>query len=359
MPTHSQKTYGDIMRTVTGLLVLLSATAASSSILAAESCAPSGDLQMICGPEAVEDLVRVGKSTWLIGSGMSEGDGKPGHLRLIDTRAKRWENLYPTGGPADARDAQRFPDCAAAPDPQTFSAHGIVMRTAGRGREELLVVNHGREAIEYFAVNARGAKPSVQWIGCVPLPADVYANSVAPMPDGGFVTSLFYRPSQGGINAVFARKITGGILRWSPGAKVTEIPGTQVSGANGIAVSQGGKVIHLAAWGTRELLRFELRGDVVKARAVPLSFAGDNLRWSEDGKSLLMGGQKFVPREGGPASLDGWSVVRVNPDTLAVKMLRDAGPAETMQGITVGVEVGREIWVGQFRGNQVGYFPRR
>ena len=92
---------------------------------------------------------------------------------------------------------------------------------------------------------------------------------------------------------------------------------------------------------------------------VPLSFAGDNLRWSEDGKSILIGGQKFVARAGGPASLDGWSVARVDPDTLAVKMVRDAGPTEPMQGITVGVEVGDSIWVGQFRGHQVGYFPRQ
>ena len=37
-------------------------------------------------------------------------------------------------------------------------------------------------------------------------------------------------------------------------------------------------------------------------------------------------------------------------------MVRDAGPKEAMQGITVGVEVGGDIWVGQFRGNQLGYF---
>jgi len=65
-----------------------------------------------------------------------------------------------------------------------------------------------------------------------------------------------------------------------------------------------------------------------------------------------------VARKGGPASLDGWSVVRVNPDTLELKMVRDAGPQEIMQAVTVGVEVGNEIWMGQFRGNQVGYFPK-
>ena len=42
----------------------------------------------------------------------------------------------------------------------------------------------------------------------------------------------------------------------------------------------------------------------------------------------------------------------------ATKMVRDAGPDETMQAVTVGIEVGNEIWMGQFRGNQVGYFPK-
>jgi hypothetical protein len=345
------------MRKMAGLLLLLWAGFSSSGAAAAENCAPSGNLQMICGPEAVEDLVRVGRTAWLIGSGMAEA-GKGGHLRLIDTRGRRWENLYPAGAPTGAHDAKRFPDCTSEPDVQKFSAHGIVLREAGRGRQELLVVNHGRESIEYFAVTQSGGKPGVQWLGCVPLPPDVYANSVAPMPDGGFVTSLFYRPSQGGIDAVFASQITGGILRWSPGGKVTELPGTEVSGANGIAVSHDGRVIHLAAWGTRELLRLEWNEGKLSTRRVPLGFAGDNLRWSENGKTLLVGGQKFLARKGGPASLDGWSVVRVNPDTLQITMVRDAGPKETMQGVTVGVEVGKEIWVGQFRGNQVGYFPK-
>jgi hypothetical protein len=347
------------MRRVAAVLGLLCGGAFSHWVAAADNCAPAGNMQFICGPEAVEDLVRVGNSAWLIGSGMAEGNGG-GHLRLIDTRARRWENLYPAGGPKGAHDAKRFADCRNEPDPAKFSAHGIALRNAGNGATELLVVNHGgREAIEFFTVTQPGGKPVVQWVGCVMLPADVYANSVAAMPDGGFVTTLFYRPSQGGIDAVFARQVTGGILRWTPGGKVTAIPGTEVSGANGIEVSQGGRVIHMAAWGTRELLRFEWQDGKMSKRAVPLSFAGDNLRWSQDGRSLLIGGQKFVPRAGGPATLDGWSVVRVDPDTLAVKMVKDAGPAEPMQGITVGVEVDDSIWVGQFRGHQVGYFPRQ
>lgn len=347
------------MRKIAGWVLLLLGASFSSWVAAADNCPSSGSLQIICGPEAVEDLVRIGKSQWLLGSGMAEANNS-GHLRLVDTRARRVDDIYPDNRPSPAKNPQRFPDCKDEPDAKKFSAHGIGLRDVAPGRHELLVVNHGREAVEFFQVTVRsGARPSVHWIGCVPLPPDTYANSVAPMPDGGFVTSKFYAPSKGGIDLVFAKQITGGLLRWSPGGKVVAMPGTEVSGANGLAVSHDGRVIHLAAWGTRDLLRFEWQNGQMSKRAVPLSFAGDNLRWSEDGKTLLLGGQKFVPKAGGPASLDGWSVVRIDPDTLAVSMVRDAGPTEIMQGITVGVEVGDEIWVGQFRGNQVGYFPRR
>jgi sugar lactone lactonase YvrE len=347
------------MRKIARWVLLLLGASCGSWATAAENCPTSKSMQILCGPEAVEDLVRIGNSPWLLGSGMAEANGS-GHLRLIDTRARRVQDIYPDGRPSPAKNPRRFPDCKDEPDARKFSAHGIALRDVAPGRHELLVVNHGREAVEFFQVTMRsGARPSVHWIGCVPLPADTYENSVAPMPDGGFVTSQFYVPSRGGIDSVFTKQITGGLLRWSPGGKVAPVAGTEVSGANGIAVSRDGRVIYLAAWGTRELLRFEWQNGKLTQRKVPLSFAGDNLRWSQDGRTLLLGGQKFVPKVGGPDHLDGWSLARVNPDTLAISMVRDAGPDEAMQGITVGVEVGDEIWVGQYKGNQLGYFPRK
>src|SRR6478736_5076498 len=310
-----------MQKIVAGVILFVGLTG-SGWAAAADNCPSTDSLKIICGADAVEDLERVGSTKWLIGSGLAESGG---HLLLIDTAAKRLESIYPVGQTKPAHDARRFPDCRDEPDPKKFSAHGISLRDAGGGRQELMVINHGgREAIEFFAVTMPGGKPAVQWLGCVIMPPDTSVNSVAPMPDGGFVTTLFNVPSKGGINAVL--------------------------------VSQQGRVIHMAAWGTRELVRFEWKDGKLSKRTVPLGFAGDNLRWSQDGRSILVGGQKFEPRPGGPAALDGWSVVRVDPATLAVKMVRDAGPKEVMQGITVGVEVGNDIWVGQFRGNQVGYF---
>jgi sugar lactone lactonase YvrE len=323
---------------------------------AAESCATFGRLQFLCGPESAEDLVRVGHSPWLIAGGLAEGT-KAGHLYVIDTRNKHWDAVYPTGKRSPASQPRRFPDCTTEPDALHFSAHGIALRSVSRGRYELLVAAHGsREAIEFFDVRMRSGRPSIHWMGCVPIPADSSMNSVVPLVDGGFIATKFYAPSLGGMGAVFAGKITGGLMEWHPGGAVTTIPGTELSGANGIEVSDNGRVIFVAAWGVRELVRFERAPGGLVRKTVPLDFAGDNLRWSQDGKSLLVGGQKFKVMAGGAGQLDGWSVARVDPVSMAVNKLFEVDGSAPMQGVSVAVEVDREIWVGPFRGDRVGYF---
>src|SRR5690349_6434171 len=147
------------MRKIAAWMLLLSGVAFASLSGAAENCPGSPTMQIICGPEAVEDLERIGKTQWLLGSGMAEGNAG-GHLRLVDTRAKRVEDIYPDNRPSPAKNPQRFPDCKDEPDARKFSAHGIALRDVAPGRHELLVVNHGREAIEFFQVTVRsGARP--------------------------------------------------------------------------------------------------------------------------------------------------------------------------------------------------------
>jgi DNA-binding beta-propeller fold protein YncE len=348
-----------------GSLILLACTGLSSGgAPAAEpvpaapaSCEPNGDMHYLCGLEAVEDLVRIEGTRWLLGSGLG-GPNRPGTLVLIDTRAKQAEVLFPASGAKFAPDAKRFPDCTTPPDPAKFNAHGITIRPAGGGDKEFLVVNHGgREAIEFFHVGMGGSKPALTWLGCVHMPPDTSINSLDSLPDGGFVATQFYVPSKGGIGAVFAREITGGLLEWHPGGAVKMIPGTELSGANGILLADGGRVMYVAAWGTRELVRFERKGDTVTRRVVPVDFAPDNLRWNRDGK-LLVAGQKFVARREGPAGLDGWTVAVADPDTLKVTKLREVDGTAPFQGVSSALEVGDEIWVGPFRGDRIAWFPR-
>ena len=349
------------MKSLPALMLICAAlacagTARTGMAATPKSCAAFGTLKFVCGPEAAEDLLRVGNSPWLIGSGLAEGTAS-GHLVLINSRDKTYANVYPASDAATP-DAKRFPQCHTPPDAAKFSAHGLALRALSGGHQELLVVNHGgREAIEFFEVRTGSGKPAIKWNGCVAIPGDVYVNSLVALHDGGFIASHFYSPGKGGINAVFARQVTGGLLEWHPGKAVTLIPGTELSGANGIALSKDEKVMHVAAWGTRELVRFVRHGNAVTKRVVPLNFAADNLRWSQDGRSILAAGQKFVAREGGPAGLDGWTVLRVNPDTLATTVLFDTDAKAPLQGVSSAVEVGDQIWVGTFRGDRVGYFP--
>ncbi len=337
-------------------LALLLTTGATAM---AQNCEPEAGIDFICGLNAVEDLVQVGDSRWLLGSGLG-GPGRPGSLVLIDTIARRGEVVYPLPAAPIAHDAGRFAACAVPPDPDVFNAHGVTLREIGEDRYEFLVINHGgREAVEFFAVDARGTMPQLTWIGCVQMPDDTYMNSLDTLPDGGFISTLFYRPSQGGMGAVFAGNVTGGLLQWRPGEPVTAIPDTDVSGANGIALTDGGRVIHVAAWGSREMVRFERRGEaLVRTATVPVDFAPDNLRWTSDGL-LLVAGQKFSSGGQGPVTLSGWTVATFDPDTLEQRqILKEVDGSVSFQGVSTALDVDGTIWVGPFSGDRVGYFPK-
>ena len=349
------------MKRLWSLIALIAGVAGAGSASAAgaspgTNCAPDGDLQYVCGLEAVEDLLQIGTTRWLLGSGLG-GANRPGTLVLIDTKARTGEVIFPTANARVAHDAGRFPDCPTPPDPTKFNAHGITLRARGSGYE-FLVVNHGgREAIEFFGVQPGGAKPELTWLGCVVMPPDTSINSLDSLPDGGFIATHFYSPSKGGIGAVFMREVTGGLFEWHPGGKVTAIAGTELSGANGIALSDGGRVMHVAAWGTRDLVRFERRGNELTKKSVPLDFAPDNLRWTRDGK-LLVAGQKFAARREGPATLDGWTVAVADPSTLAITKIREVDASAPFQGVSSALEVGDEIWIGPFRGDRIAWFPK-
>jgi len=172
--------------------------------MAGEECAPAGGFNFICGPAAVEDLVRIPGTQWILGSGMGENKN-PGKLHLINAANKTWEMLYPGTNPTNELDTKSYSFCPGAPDPKTFVAHGIAIRDDGCGTSTVLSVNHGREAVEVFRINAAGKKPAIRWVGCVPMPADVSLNSVAFLPDGGSVATKFYDPkAPGGFGAIMA-----------------------------------------------------------------------------------------------------------------------------------------------------------
>jgi DNA-binding beta-propeller fold protein YncE len=345
---------------------VLLAAGHGGSALAAEpaaappGCASDGTLEFVCGPKNAEDIVRLGATRWLIASGMDGGLTASvtanGKLYLIDHRAKSWREAFPGNAPVFRQDRTLFGGCPAALDTKNFSAHGIALREQRSGHYRLYVVGHGtREAIEVFDVDATAATPTFTWTGCVVLPADVSANSVAILPDWGFVVTKFLDrslPQQEAIAQMRSGKPNGVVYEWHPGGQLKPIAGTELSAPNGIEVSPDGNTLYVAAFGSREVVRFRRGAGALKKDVVKLDITPDNVRWSSNGKLLAAGGN--APAAGATAGV-GWGVVEIDPQTLATRRLAGGASSNGMQTISVGTDVEGEVWIGTFSGDRVGY----
>ena len=295
---------------------------AEGSPSADPTCAPTDGLRFICGPEASEDLVRLPGTRWLIASGLNIG--KPAHLYLIDTRAKRSAILFPLGASSMKLDRARAPGCEGPPDLARISTDGLALRPGRAGMHMLYATNHGdRMAIEMFEVDTTAKVPRVRWVGCAPLPAGTLPNAVAPLPGEGLLVTSFYDPTDpASWDRMTRGERTGRLLEWHPGTGFRVVPGSELSGANGLETSADGSLVYVSAWSARKLVIFSRRDDV--RREVPLDFMPDNIHRLADG-TLLVAGQatsvKSIHSCAGPQCPQPWVVARVDPVSGTVRSL--------------------------------------
>jgi hypothetical protein len=148
------------MKTMIVAGILIVGAALSGRAAAAEPCNPSGKLDFVCGPLNAEDLVQAPGTEWIVASGMDGGGAGPhGTLHLVNVRSKSWKVLFPGANPQLQPDNAIYGGCPGAPDLAKFSAHGLNLRPGTDGKDTLYVVNHGgRESIEIFALDAKGAE---------------------------------------------------------------------------------------------------------------------------------------------------------------------------------------------------------
>jgi hypothetical protein len=324
----------------------------------------SGDIKYICGPKNAEDILSLGDTQWLIASGMNgqfSNTDDSGHIYLVNRSEKTFEEFFPGVRPTFDLDKKMFNACPGPINPENFSAHGLALQQRSSGKFRLYITSHGeREAIEVFDINTKGTKPAISWVGCVLLPEKMLANSVAILSDGGFVTTKFMDPTvPNSFNDIFQGKITGGVYEWHPGGKVNAIAGTELSGANGIAVSPDNQWGYVAATGSREIVRYDLTAKPVTVKKIQISVMPDNLRWGDDGL-LYTAGSNYVPPEEckNPPCQAGWSVLSIHPETLEIKRVTGVDQKATMQNASSAVAVGREIWVGTYSGDRIGYLSK-
>jgi hypothetical protein len=322
------------------------------------ACEPhQGRLNFICDMANVEDMVAVPGGRWIIGSSFRVGASTPAPsvgFYLIDARARTAKPAALMGGSTPTEGP--FAGCAA-PDIKTLNTHGLDLRVGSGGVHTLYAVNHsGRESIEVFRLDARGAEPSLTWTGCVLLPAGVNGNSVAVLPNGGFAISKFQgADDKGGIVGILNGAVSGGVYVWRPGGGFAELPSGRLSGDNGMVASPDGKWLFVNAYGGQAIWRLSLDGSA-PPKSAPVDFRPDNLRWAPDGK-ILATGQFIMPET--LRGLHGWAVVRLDPETMATTpVMREPGTA-AFDNATTALPVAGMLWIGSYTSHQVGYTPAK
>jgi len=326
----------------------------------AGGCAPSMGLSFVCGLDQPEDLLQVGTSKWIVASGM----GQHGGIFLIDSDAKTAKRLF-TG--QKKPDARMYPGCDA-PDATKFDSHGIALIPAKvAGTYTLYSVTHTPfESIHVFALDARGAEPSVNWSGCIKEPADFKANSVTALRDGTILIDVQFF---GGKTDFISGNITGGVWEWTPAGKTLKLlPGTELQGNNGIEISKDEKEFYIAVSGTQTVAIYTLADTSKPARTVRTPFYNlDNIHWSGD--RLIAAGMMFdEPACGGTrkqmqdahANMNchrGWVVGQLDPQTLQWKILGYGEPNPDFGGIATALVIGDTLWLSSFQMDRAAYRP--
>ncbi|MFP6654534.1 MAG: hypothetical protein VCB25_02830 [Myxococcota bacterium] len=388
-----------ILRPLMFLLVLIFGTACLDGAGALAPCDPRGLDSEICGWTNPEDMSFLPDRSWIIVSemapnqlGVAEQDRRiePGRLTALRLGDLARRVLYPPtsstlprsttsaigGAPEGVMEEptlgegtptnRRWGDeqCAGEPDRAVFQPHGIDVGWGPDRVPALAVVNHGgREAIEFFEI-IPGHFPSLVWRGCVLMPPGMSHNDVALLPGGGFVVTNFMRSFEKiGPRALWTMlKIglgmrTGSVLQWQPGTVIREIENSQGSAPNGIAVSPDGHEIWVAEWGGKSIYRLRLSDSAPPLRdEIQLDQNPDNFSWMRDGRLLVAGQHGGLLASLGCASIKetgcdiGYSVYAIDSSSTeleATKLFEGRGAA------SVALEVGDEIFVGFFIGDQI------
>ena len=130
------------------------------------------------------------------------------------------------------------------------------------------------------------------------------------------------------------------------GVRLAENPGSEAAGANGVELSDDGKTLYVAAWGSQSFFRLS-RGKTPPTRdEIPLGFRVDNIHWARDGRCTP---SVRLTRN--------WKAVKIDPRTLAVREVVNQPDTPEFGAGTALVEVGDKLWVGSFRGNRIAIVP--
>jgi hypothetical protein len=324
-------------------------------------CSSTHGHAFVCGAERAEDLALIPGTRWLIATGFANGAG----LKLVDTEARSLRFWYSGASDQVQPDRATYRDCATPPDSRSLNVQGLRLDTESPGLHKLHVANHGgREAIEVFRVDARADEPKLLWMGCLPMPDGMAANSVSTFPDGSVIATVLTRPGTQIADYVQGR-VTGRVYEWKPGARAFEhVRGADLPGNNGIETSRDGKEFYVVAFGMRAVLAFSHTNPAKLLRkAVAPGFMPDNIHW--DGDTLIAAGMQYdEPACGGLRKIidgvadpmlchRGYTIARLDPRSMVYSILAYSEPDPSFNGTSTGVIVGENLWLGSFQSDRI------
>jgi hypothetical protein len=306
----------------------------------------------LCGVDRPEDLATVDGSRWLVVSNASAAEP----LLLLDLRGG---SKVPAKLDPDSRPHAGDPGCTTPPT-RLVAGGNDLKRVNGSLRLAVLNRSSTGERIELLSLRERDGR--TRWLGCVEVPARYAINDVALGPDGAIYAShMFERPASAADATALRReflerKPTGFAIAWRADTGWKELPGTELSFANGIAVSRDGKWLAVSGTYSQALVMLPVGGGPARRVALPLQ--PDNL--SPVGPaSFLVAGHTGVPVTGVDACRAPnpvpcgfpFAVARVKADGSAEVVYTHDGAA--IPGASVAVQHGQFLYLGSAFGDRI------
>jgi len=308
-----------------------------SSAYGASECESVGDIQFICGIIDAEDIIAIPNSEVVIASGRTSPS--TGSIYAVNSQSFQSSEIFPKNALKAKLNTSLYKDCPS--EASSFQPHGVSYRLGVDGVHTLYVVGHGeREAIEVFELIVAAELSSLRWVGCILAPDSVNRfNAVTSLPDGAIAVTDLNRAG-------------GAVWEWSVDLGWRIIPGSEMAGANGIVSSVDGDWLYVAEYFEKNVVKLS------RGRTTPLierrnvGYMVDNIRWSQDGKTLLLAGhdRNCEPLGGNCTMADLTNILRMDPESLNTESVLLWRSLDVFPVSTVAIEVGKEIWLGGIRG---------
>jgi hypothetical protein len=232
------------------------------------------------------------------------------------------------------------------------------------GRDWVYVVSHGaREAIDIFELDARAARPTVQWKDCVIMPAGVEPNSAVVLADGGLLFTTLYDPGETDwpkrIGQLAKAAPSGAVYEWHKESGFTRIAVPPMSGPNGIELSPDEKTIFLAGWADGVLWRVDRTGKAT-APSIKMPFLPDNLHWAPDHTLLVAGqpdtvGNMFAcnMKRDKPLYCSGWAAATLDTRSMKLRQIWQGKAGAAFGDSTAALLINSHLWIGSINGDRL------